>query len=598
MTDILSLAATANPDHAVALADRVWWVGQALPDDRFQCHVYLIEHGDQSVLLDPGSVLTFAQTLRKIEEVIPFNHIRYFVCHHQDPDITACLPLIDQISARRDAVILSHWRAIALLKHYGLGLPLSCVEERGWQLDLGGRMLKFVFTPYLHFPGAFCTFDQTSGLLFSSDIFGGFTDDFHLVAQDESQFDGVRVFHEHYMPSREILFNTLTKLEKLPITAIAPQHGSIIPANLVGFYFNQLKNTDCGLLQMTQTSSDVIRLSHLNKMLRSFMETMVLHRSFADIAGLLLAEIREILPISGFEFYAAVEGGQILHLAPESMYRGVIAEPAGDCRNLIGRTRQEWLAGHGEILVSSRADRSCRPAEPQSQTILILPLLTADRQTVRGLALMYFDAELEIDHETQQTLTQLSIPLSVAVEREMLQRMLEMEKQRFYEQSIRDYLTGLYTRVYMQESVRRLFAAHDRHPEVHISVIIFDLDHFKAINDTYGHNAGDEVLKQVAGIIMAATRGGDLQVRLGGEEFAVFLEVSEREVAVEIAERIRQNISRMKMGPPLETASFTISGGLAFRRPGENQLELLQRADQALYEAKNTGRNRICLARD
>ena len=596
MTEAISMASTADLNHAVPLGNRVWWVGHVLPDDRFQCHVYLLEHGDQSVLFDPGSKLTFAHTLGKIEEIIPFNKIRYYVCHHQDPDITGALPLIDQIRHRKDAVIVSHWRAIALLKHYGLDLPFWCVEENGWRLDLDGRILKFIFTPYLHFPGAFCTFDQQSGILFSSDIFGGFTEEFTLVAQDETDFEGVRFFHEHYMPSNEILFKTLTTLEKLPLKTIAPQHGSIIREHLIGFYITQLKNTDCGLLQMAQTSTDVVRLSHLNKMLHSFMEVMVLHASFADIASTLLAEIRKILPIRGIEFYTVVEGGQTLHLAPESMYRGVIREPDENCLQMIGLTPGEWLDKYGENIVINSSDKTCRIKEPGPESNLILPLMSIDRQAINGLAMMYTDGKQVIDDETRKTLFQLSLPLGVAVEREMLRRMMELEKQRFYEQSIRDHLTGLYTRVYMQEAVKRLFAVHDRDPSAEVAVIMLDIDHFKNVNDTYGHNAGDLVLKQVAEVLLSTTRAGDILVRMGGEEFAVFLVAPIMHGAQDMAERIGQNISRMKLPPPMDQDSVTISGGLAYRKQGETLLDVLQRADQALYQAKNTGRNRICPA--
>ncbi|MFW5723940.1 MAG: hypothetical protein ACOCWF_05175 [Halochromatium sp.] len=82
----------ADTHHAIEIADRVWWVGHVIPNDHFQCHVYLLEQGEQSVLFDPGSRLTFAHTLRKIEEVMPLSAIRWFVCHHQDPDIAAALP--------------------------------------------------------------------------------------------------------------------------------------------------------------------------------------------------------------------------------------------------------------------------------------------------------------------------------------------------------------------------------------------------------------------------------------------------------------------------------------------------------------------------
>ena len=116
---------------------------------------------------------------------------------------------------QEDACILSHWRAIALLKHLDLKMPLKCVEEMGWKIQAGERLLQFIFTPYLHFPGAFCTFDPATGSLFSSDLMGGFTEGFALYAKDRSYLESIRLFHEHYMPSREILASAVKKIESL-----------------------------------------------------------------------------------------------------------------------------------------------------------------------------------------------------------------------------------------------------------------------------------------------------------------------------------------------------------------------------------------------
>ncbi|MBF0417705.1 MAG: diguanylate cyclase, partial [Magnetococcales bacterium] len=80
------------PDHPVQIGESLWWVGSLMGDDSFQCHVYLIVHGDQSVLIDPGSVLLFPIVLKKIQKIIPFDQIRYFICQHQDPDIAGVLP--------------------------------------------------------------------------------------------------------------------------------------------------------------------------------------------------------------------------------------------------------------------------------------------------------------------------------------------------------------------------------------------------------------------------------------------------------------------------------------------------------------------------
>ncbi|MFO1434339.1 MAG: hypothetical protein U1F76_30375 [Candidatus Competibacteraceae bacterium] len=215
--------------NSVEIAERVWWVGHVQANDPFQCHVYLIEQGEQLVLIDPGSRLTFTHTLRKIETIIPFAFIRYFICHHQDPDITGALPIIDEIVSRDDALLVTHWRARALIRHYALKLPFWLVDEHDWKLRLEDRVLSFILTPYAHFPGAFCSFDQRTRVLFSNDLCGGFTEKFALVAGNERYFEAMRPFHEPYMPSRDILAYAVARIEEYPIRMIAPQHGSIIP---------------------------------------------------------------------------------------------------------------------------------------------------------------------------------------------------------------------------------------------------------------------------------------------------------------------------------------------------------------------------------
>ncbi len=582
-----------NLHEPVELSDRIWWVGHALADDKFQCHVYLIENGKESVLIDPGSKLTFKHVLKKIEQIIPFSHIRYFVCQHQDPDITGALPLIDKLITRDDAVIVSHWRAIALLKHYGLELPFLCVEEIGWVLRLSkNRTLKFVFTPYMHFPGAFCTFDSSTGVLFSSDIFGAFTEEFSLFAYDESFFEGMRFFHEHYMPSNEILFNGLTRLEAYPITMIAPQHGSVIPNDMVEFYFNQLKNIDCGIYTLTQTNADILHLSKLNKVLRDFMETMIVHKSFSDIGQPILSLIRKILPVETFECYAINESGLVLHICESNLFKGVVAKMPKGFEDIIGMDIQQWKTRFKDTLVTDNIDESPHPPNTLT-THAFMPLTSSENIKVNGLVQISFSESIHLDDETVQTLLQISTPLSVAVEREMIQRSMELEKQRLYEQAMTDSLTGLYTRVYMKEALKRIFSIQDRNPDTMLGVIFFDIDHFKRINDTYGHNAGDKVLRSIASEIMDNVRESDIPVRIGGEEFAVFITGKDAATADRIAERVRRGVEALIFSKPMKNERLTISAGITFREPEQPLEDLMHQADTALYQAKKAGRNRI-----
>lgn len=586
-----TLISVEDASGPIQIADRVWWVGHYLEGDPFQCHVYLIENGDQSVLIDPGSPLTFPSSLEKIEKIIPFSHIRTFICHHQDPDIAAALPRIDGMVTRDDAVVVTHWRAKALLRHYGLKrLRFWLIDANDWHLDIGGRDLRFIFTPYAHFPGAFCTFDPVTGTLFSSDLFGGFTEGFSLFAQDESYFEALRPFHEHYMPSREILGSALAKFEPLPIEMIAPQHGSIIPKPLVSFMIHKLQTLDCGLYLLAHGNTDIQRLSLLNRVLNQITQTMITYREFRDVATALAAIARSLLPVDTMEFHAVTADAQILYLSPENRYRGVLQEPTGLIAEILGLDRKAWLDSRETwfqkttILVT--VDGVCTewPA-------LVVPLFSPDQGKVRAIATLRLFETLPDDSAVDEIVNQISIPLQVALERETILRSLDLERDRYYERSIRDPLTGMYTRIYMQDTMQRLFGLQDRDGVAAVGVLMLDIDHFKSVNDTYGHNQGDIVLRIVAETVIKVVRDGDIPVRLGGEEFAVFTMGRTADDISVLARRLGERIRALTFEGPMAERRITISGGIAVRLRGESLTGLLERADAALYAAKNGGRD-------
>jgi len=129
-----------------------------------------------------------------------------------------------------------------------------------------------------------------------------------------------------------------------------------------------------------------------------------------------------------------------------------------------------------------------------------------------------------------------------------------------------------------------------------LAAMIFDIDWFKKINDTWGHNQGDQVLKVCAGLIKAAARSCDLAVRLGGEEFLLLCPNLDLATAVKVAEKVRESIATTKFGlidGSGQTMSLTVSGGVTTYLAGEDIQALIARADAALYQAKSSGRNRI-----
>lgn len=578
-----------DPRSAIEIAPRIWWVGCYLDGDPFQCHTYLIEDGDQSVLLDPGSILTFAETRRKIELILPFSSIRYFVCHHPDPDIVSAISLFQDEITREDARIVTHWRSAALLKHYGWNMPFWLVEKNDWTLPLSNHTLQFVFTPYLHFPGTFCTFDSASGILFSSDIFGGFTSGFNLIADSESHFESLRPFHEHYLPSREILQHGLNEIQRYPVRMIAPQHGSVIPERLVGFMIDKLKTLDCGLLASARDGVDVLRLSRLNQVLRDIAQAVILHRDLSDIIAAILAVIRRILPEShSLELWTVDMDGERLRFSEHSHFRPVAGgtPPFGD--EMLGKEDREWDRCHPEGYA--------RVETAAGIHALLIPLRNERNQTIGGLAILHFTGDPVLTLEVDAIVRQMTRPLQVTIEREMLYQSLERDKKRYYQQSIRDSLTGLFTRLYMDDAAKRLIAMHARNHEAGFGLVIFDIDRFKEINDHYGHLAGDEVLRGIASIIAAESRSVDIPVRFGGEEFAVFLAGGTQADGAGFAQRVCDEVGKLRFDGRLAAVRVTISGGLAQHRPGEELDDLIERADQALYDAKDGGRNRVVIA--
>lgn len=164
-------------------------------------------------------------------------------------------------------------------------------------------------------------------------------------------------------------------------------------------------------------------------------------------------------------------------------------------------------------------------------------------------------------------------------------------------QAITDGLTGLATHAFFQQRLAQEMSESFRyhHP---LSFIIFDLDHFKPINDTYGHQAGDIVLKESAAMLKARVRTSDLVARYGGEEFAIILPQTTEDDAFALAERLRIELEQMEI-PINASRKLKVTASIGVASRGENDAtpkELIKRADMALYAAKNGGRNRVVRA--
>jgi diguanylate cyclase (GGDEF)-like protein/PAS domain S-box-containing protein len=167
--------------------------------------------------------------------------------------------------------------------------------------------------------------------------------------------------------------------------------------------------------------------------------------------------------------------------------------------------------------------------------------------------------------------------------------------QELIDAALTDPLTGLHNRRGLEGRSEALHFRPGGAPVTQVWIMV-DIDHFKRVNDTYGHEAGDEVLKAVAEALRSTARGADLVARFGGEEFVLVLPDTSAELAVRIAERLRLAIEALSTDVGGQVIRVTASFGVAQRAAQDSQLEVLERADAALYSSKKDGRNRVTMS--
>jgi diguanylate cyclase (GGDEF)-like protein len=223
----------------------------------------------------------------------------------------------------------------------------------------------------------------------------------------------------------------------------------------------------------------------------------------------------------------------------------------------------------------------CAPLMAQGETLGLLVLKAQPGVTGEAPALSEAKEQL-----ATAVAEQIALALSNLKLRETLRQ-----------QSVRDPLTGLYNRRFLEETLDRELARLER-KNLPLSLIMIDVDHFKSFNDTFGHEAGDAVLRDLGGILQRHVRGGDIACRYGGEEFTIVLPEASLDIGRQRAEMLRDAARELRLvydGKSL--GAVTLSLGVAcFPEHGRRREHLLQVADAALYEAKNGGRNRVVVS--
>ena len=234
--------------------------------------------------------------------------------------------------------------------------------------------------------------------------------------------------------------------------------------------------------------------------------------------------------------------------------------------------------------------------QEETRNVPVLMLVDEDDTSIMLKALeMGFNDYLTVPLDKNE----MTVRIRTQIRRKKYQEMLRASYQQSVSMALTDALTGLYNRHYLNAHLGNLVQMALQNNKA-IALMILDMDHFKNVNDTYGHDVGDMVLKQLAGIILQTARSTDLAARFGGEEFVVLMPETDYSSAVIAANRMLETIAEtpFKISAAGDTIQRTVSIGVASLNPtGDSADALIKRADEALYEAKNGGRNMVRVAR-
>lgn len=244
---LIILMAQLNYDDPIPITEDIYWVGYYEPTAGMHCNPYLLIDGDEAVLFDPGSVPEFPIIMRKIIDLISPEKISLVVAEHQDPDVCANLPIVEDLIGRKDLKVAGHSNTIRLIQHLGLTSAYYPVDKHDYRYTLkSGRVLSFYPILYLHAPGAIATYDAKTKSLFTGDLFGAVDENWSLFDCDNFPHY-MDSFHQAFMPSSQVLQFGLNNIEHLAIDRIIPQHGAIIEGANVRKAFAHLKSLQCGI---------------------------------------------------------------------------------------------------------------------------------------------------------------------------------------------------------------------------------------------------------------------------------------------------------------------------------------------------------------
>jgi len=538
-------------EKPVSLAPGVYWVGSHTLHKSLVCNPYLIVDGDEGVLIDPGNVLDFEIVLAKVKELIPLEKIKTIILHHQDPDFCSSLPLWEKAGFKGQLAL--HWRTSLIVQYYGITSPFYVVNENQYRLVLsGGRLLRFIGAPYLHFPGSIMTYDETSRILFSGDLFGAMSEQQTLFA-DEKYPERMKAFHEHYMPSQAILKAAMDKVMPLALDFIAPQHGCIIHKN-VKDYVRILSNLECGSLQGVDRQ-DLSRAG-----------------GYMALCNQLIQRINVLFPET--DWHEIFEGTRIEYDAEAGMIRDFDYEGV-----------QFWNLFFARIYLKRGA----------SWLSAVEPVVSRMVQTYNIEYPAIYQSrfiELEINQAKLDT---------EALALQSLRRRLEEQEAEAQKKMMTCPVTGLHNEKYFRFFGNEEFSPLRKQPPDSWFIFI-TLDRFLEINLELGSEEGDRMLASLAYLLEnylngKGNSGIDHLFRLNGPRFLYYLGKADENIARRTAVELRREVSDSELFIKPVTISQGVVDSASIFNPETSAAamidKLLLTGEATLRTAQKQGPNTI-----
>lgn len=530
------------------IAAGIYWVGGCAQDGGLHCNPYLIVDGDEGVLIDPGSVLDFEDVYENVCSIISLEKIKYVILHHQDPDFCSAVPLFEKAGAKFE--IVTHWRTQTLVKYYGIQSNYYIINENEFKLTLAsGRTLGFVLTPYLHFPGAFTSYDYQSRILFSSDLFGAFSYEWSLYAKGD-YIEKMKTFHEHYMPANSIIRPVMELFLGMEINMIAPQHGSIIKENIIA-HIKELRDLECGTLlnpikrDLAKSGGYMAICSTVLKRLGSIFNQESVRELVADLD----LTLDDNLNITDYNVTGDVLWNMIFEriLARKGTTWLMVIEPL-----------TETLAKEYDIPMPEVFSSHIKKAEEEASSL----------------------------NEQNRMLKEINNRLETSI-------------QESQNKLIRCDITGLYNfsffKNYLASEINSiLIDSSGQNP----GLIIISLDNIERIEYLYGHDEVEEIQRNVVFLLESLKTGNEIFFKLQGVVFACYLPQTSKEAAQAFAEKIRNTIVASEKFIEKITASI----GLALLSEIHATAEHSENPAEGFYNvaamrariARNMGRNIVC----